>query len=177
MARQHGFNPRGTGKTARLTEWGAFEVSFRFVNVGTATNVGAQAVGVVANERLTLIRLRGHGYIHMDSGAALDSMKVALGLIIVPTEARSAGVTALPTPLTDMEAPWIWHELFTLGPSVSATDDGGDLSRNVQFTIDNKSMRKFRTDEELTFVMESEIVSGSPTCDGAAIARQLFKLT
>ena len=175
--RSFGQRTARVGSQARLTEWGAFEVAIRFVGLGTSATAGAQSVGAIAAERLTLIRLRGHGFFHLDAGAAADSMIVAIGLIIVPTEARTAGVGSVPTPLSDMEAPWIWHEIFTLGPAVSATDDGGDLSRNVQFAIDGKAMRKFRTDEELTFIAEAEIVAGSPTCDGAAVVRQLFKLT
>ena len=176
MARQH-VAPRGQVRTQRLTEWGGFEVFSRFLGVGTASTLGSQSTGAVAAERLTLIRLRGNGYVHMDAGAAGDSMLIGVGLIIAPTEAFTVGVSALPTPLTDMEAPWIWHEVLTLGPAVSATDDGGDLSRNVQFVIDNKAMRKFRTDEELGFVVEGEIIAGSPTVDGGLVARQLFKLT
>ena len=171
------FHPRGSGRgTARLAEWGAFEVMTRAVALA-GTSVGNQSTGVVANERLTIVRLRGHGFIHMDAGAALDSTVVGIGLIVAPTEAFSAGVGSVPTPLADMEAPWIWHDIFALGPAVVATDDGADLSRNVQFTIDNKAMRKFRADEELGFVIETDVLAGTPTVDVFAVARQLFKLS
>jgi len=132
---------------------------------------------VIANERLTVVRLRGHGFIHLDAAAALDSMVVGVGLIIEATEAFTAGVGSVPTPLTDMDADWIWHDVFALGPAVAAADDGGDLSRNVQFSIDNKAMRKFRTGEELGFVIEGDIIAGSPTVDVFMAARQLYKLS
>ncbi len=160
-----------------MTEWGAFEVMLRATAVSTTASVGNQSVGAVAAERLTIIRLRGHGFIHMDAGAALDSMVIGLGLIVVPTEGFTAGVGSVPHPLTDMEAPWIWHDIFALGPAVLAADDGADLSRNVQFEIDNKAMRKFRTDEELGFVVEGDTIAGSPSADIFVVARQLFKLT
>ncbi len=176
MARVH--RPiRSRGDKSRLTEWGAFEVMLRSVALTTAASLGNQSVGVVANERLTIVRLRGHGFVHLDAGALLDSAVVGIGLIVSPTEAFTAGVSSVPSPLTDMEAPWIWHEVFAMGPAVLATDDGADLSRNVQFTIDNKAMRKFRTDEELGFVVEADIITGSPTVDIFVAARQLFKLT
>ena len=161
----------------RLTEWGSFEAMIRAVGIGSAGSAGAQATGVTANERLTLVRLRGHGFIHMDAGAALDAIIVGIGLTIVDEEAFAAGVGSLPTPLTDMESDWVWHGVFALGPAVSATDDGGDLSRNVQFEIDSKAMRKIRTDQTLAFVTEGTVVAGTPTYDIFAVARQLYKLT
>ena len=169
-------SPRSGGGATCLTEWGAFEVMARAVAL-SGTSIGNQSTGVVALERLTIVRLRGHGFIHMDAGAALDSVVVGVGLIVSPIEAFSAGVGSVPTPLADMEAPWIWHDLFVLGPAVTATDDGGDLSRNVQFTIDNKAMRKFRANEELAFVMETDVLAGTPTVDVFMAARQLFKLS
>jgi len=171
----HGFTRAAAGRK-RLTEWGAFEVMGRIIAL-TGTSVGNQSVGVVANERLTIIRLRGHGFIHLDAGAVEESAVVGIGLIVAPTEAFTAGVGSLPTPLTDMEAPWIWHDVFAMGPAVIVGDDGGDLSRNVQFTIDNKAMRKLRTDEELGFVFEVDVISGTPNVDAFVAARQLFKLS
>jgi len=176
MARSTARFTRGSHGSKRITEWGAFEVMGR-VTALNATSIGTQSVGVVANERLTIVRLRGHGYIHLDAGAVEESAVVGIGLIIAPTEAFSAGVGSVPTPLTDMEAPWIWHDVFALGPAVIVADDGGDLSRNIQFTIDNKAMRKFRTDEELGFVFEVDVISGTPNVDMFVAARQLFKLT
>ncbi len=177
MARNTHFVSRGKGSTRRLTEWGSFEVMGRVLGLGTAASIGNQSTGVIALERLTIVRLRGHGILHLDAGAAFDSMVVGIGLIVAPTEAFTAGVASLPSPLTDMEAPWIWHDTFVLGPAIAATDDPGDLTRTVQFEIDNKSMRKFRTNEELGFVFEGDIVAGSPTFDAFVAARQLFKLT
>ena len=176
MARTRTVVSRLGSSNRRLAEWGAFEAMFRAVALA-GTSLGAQATAVLANERLTLIRLRGHGFIHMDAGAALDSTVVGVGLIIVPDEAFAAGVGSVPTPLADMDAEWVWHSVFALGPAVTATDDGGDLSRNVQFEIDSKAMRKFRTGQALCFVAETDVISGSPTVDVFMAARQLFKLS
>jgi len=152
-------------------------MDLRRIGMGTNSTLGDQATAVVALERLTLVRLRGSGFIHMDAAAALDSMIIACGIIIVSSEAFTAGVGSVPTPLSDMDRDWVWHSLFVLGPAVVATDDGGDISRNVRFEIDNKAMRKFRTDETLAFVAEGEIVAGAPTADIGMVARQLFKLS
>ena len=161
----------------RFTEWGSFIIDIRAVSLGNSTSLGNQSTGAVASERLTIVRMRGGGFVHLDAGAALDSMEVGLGLIVVPEEVAIAGVASAPTPLTDLDAPWLWVEVFQLGPAVSGTDDGGDISRNFRFEIDSKAMRKFRTDEELLFVAESAILAGSPTADVQAGVRALFKLT
>ncbi len=99
-------------------------------------------------------------------------MTVALGLIVVKSEAFSiGGVTALPGPLTDIEQSWLWHHIFTMGPAVSATDDGGDISRNSRVMIDSKAQRKMQSEDTLAFVVEATIEAGSPTFDVSAAVR------
>ena len=83
----------------------------------------------------------------------------------------------MPTPLSDPEASWLWHNIMVLGPAVSATDDGGDISRNYRAEIDTKAMRKVQIGNELAFVWEGQILAGSPTFDGHAAARLMALLT
>jgi len=150
----------------------------RFISLGTAATLGNQATAVVALERLTLVRMRGSAFVHLDATSLQDSMIVALGIIIVSSEAFAAGVGSVPSPLTDMDRDWVWHSLFVLGPAVQAAgNEGNDISRNVRIDIDSKAMRKFRTDEALAFVGEGDIISGTPTADGGMAVRQLYKLT
>jgi len=156
--------------------WSPARVETRAVGSAGAT-LGATAVGAAILERQTIVRIRGSAYCHMDAGAALDSMVVALGLILVKTEAFSiGGVTSMPGPLTDLEQSWIWHHLFVLGPAVVAADDGADISRNDRVSIDSKAMRKTQVGETLAFVWESVTLAGSPTFDGLATVRNMLLL-
>ena len=155
--------------------WAAVVPEIRAVAQGSQPTLGATSVGITALDRITLARIRGRGFVHLDAGAALDSITVAIGLIVVKTEAFvTGGVTAMPGPLTDPEQSWVWHQLLPLGPAVSATDDGGDLSRNIQFEIDSKAQRKMQTEDTLAFVAEGAILAGSPTWDLQAHCRCMF---
>ena len=82
----------------------------------------------------------------------------------------------MPGPLTDANQSWVWHRMLTLGPAVTATDDGGDLSRNIQFEIDSKAQRKMQAEDTLAFVAEGIILAGTPTWDIMANARCMFLL-
>ncbi len=156
--------------------WSSVMVETRAVGSSGAT-LGATSVGETATGRLTIARVRGSAYCHLDAGAALDSMQVALGLIVVKEEAFTVGgVTAMPGPQTDIEQSWLWHHIFTLGPAVSATDDGGDISRNSRIVIDSKAQRKIQTGDTLAFVWESTVLAGTPTFDGQAAVRTMFLL-
>ena len=146
--------------------------------LGAGAALGGVAIGITATSRVTLTRIRGSAVIHLDAGAALDAMVVGLGLIVVKTEAFAiGGAASMPGPLTDVEQSWVWHHLFTLGPAVSATDDGGDISRNSRIMIDSKAQRKMQVGDTLAFVWEAVVNAGSPTIDGSAAVRTMFLLS
>jgi len=163
---------RAQGGGRRMqARWGNVMVETRAVGSAGAT-LGATTIGAAALTRLTIARIRGSAFCHLDAGAALDSMQVALGLIVVKDEAFTVGgVTSMPGPFTDIEQSWIWHHIFTMGPAVVAADDGADISRNDRVIIDSKGQRKIQEGDVLAFVWESETLAGSPTFDGQAAVR------
>ncbi len=157
--------------------WGSVMVESRVVALGGGGSLGAVANGAVFTERVTIARIRGHGYIHLDAGAALDAYVMAVGLIIVKEEAFTVGgVGSMPIPFTDINQSWLWHGLFPLGPAVTATDDGGDMSRNVRFEIDSKAQRKVQAGDALAFVWEGRVSAGTPTADAFAATRHMALL-
>jgi len=175
MARRRLTSSPGGGRRMQA-QWSPINVESRAVGSSGAT-LGASSTGAAATVRQTLARIRGSAYCHLDAGAALDSMTVAVGIIIVKTEAFTVGgVTSMPGPLTDIEQSWIWHHIFTMGPAVSATDDGGDISRNDRVIIDSKAQRKFQVGEVLAIVWESVVLAGTPTFDGFASVRNMVLL-
>ncbi len=157
--------------------WSPVNVESRAVGIGSAATLGTTATGAAVVSRSTLVRVRGSAYVHLDAGAALDSQTVACGLIVVKTEAfGTGGVTAMPGPLTDIEQSWLWHHIFTMGPAVTSTDDGGDISRNVRIEIDSKAQRKTQAGDTIAFVWEGAILAGSPTFDAFASVRLMVLL-
>ncbi len=169
-------HPRGrvVVPAKRQATWSTVIIESRALGIGTAKTLGVTAIGAAAGIRSTVARFRGSAYCHLDAGAALDTMTVALGLIIVKDTAFAAGVASMPGPFSEPEASWIWHHIFSMGPAVTATDDGGDISRNDRVVIDSKAMRKIQDSETIAFVWEGQILAGSPTFDGYAAVRFLL---
>ena len=158
-------------------QWSAISPTIRALAIANASTIGATAVGATALTRLTLARIRGTAFCHMDAGAALDSMTVGLGLIVVKAEAFAVGgVASMPSPLSDIEQSWVWHHIFTMGPAVVAADDGADMSRNSRVEIDSKGQRKLQAEDTLAFVAEGETLAGSPTADIQARIRFMVLL-
>ena len=106
----------------------------------------------------TILRIRGNIHISGVPDAALESDQVGLGMIIASDPAVAAGGAALPGPIADPDAPWIWHQyvpLFGLS-STAASDTAIGLQRLIE--IDSKAMRK--VDRNETLVLMGELASG-----------------
>jgi hypothetical protein len=69
----------------------------------------------------------------------------------------------MPSPLTTPEADWMWHNFVHLS-SVTGTqsDDGSQIAR---IEIDSKAMRRVKANDQLIFVCDANLVSGTPTYD------------
>ncbi len=159
----------------RQGHWSDVVVETMQTALGAGAALGGVTFGALINVRETLVRVRGSAYVHLDAGAALDAQVVALGLIVVKAEAFSVGgVASMPGPLTDIEQSWLWHHIFVMGPAVTATDDGGDISRNSRIEIDSKAQRKVQAGDAVAFVWETTVNAGSPTIDGSAAVRLMF---
>ena len=162
----------------RQAAWGQDAIESRIVAIGAQSSIGVTAVGFTFTERVTIARIRGSAYAHMDAAAALDSGVLGVGLIVVKNEAFAVGgVASMPSPLSDIEQSWLWHHLFPMGPAVTATDDGGDMSRNARIEIDSKAQRKVQAGDTVAFVWEGTNTSGSPTFDGLAVCRLMALLS
>ena len=162
----------------RTPEWSGVLV-FTNISGGTATqSLGSQAQGSAAAVRQTIVRIRGSAVVHMVAGAAADAMVVGLGLIIVSEDALAAGAASIPSPIDDLDSPWIFHQLFSLGPSTAseAADDTNLGLSTARIVIDNKAQRKIGPNEVLTFMWDTQLHAGTPTFDGSAAVRCLSLL-
>ncbi len=105
------------------------------------------------DDGVTVVRLRGFVELTLSAGGALDGFAGAIGIGIVSTPAFDIGITAVPTPITEIEwEGWMWHQLFSLHSpgAFSATSTGSVL----RLPIDSKAMRKFDSQETILAVME-----------------------
>ncbi len=161
---------RSRGSSGRRTDYtwngGAF---FRT----TQTTGGAVDSVAVADDTGTIVRSRGFVRAVMDVGAAGDTIVGGFGLYIASDDQLAAGVTAFPSPILDLDADWMWHSFAVLRSEV-----GTQLDEKTTFsqllTIDSKAMRKIRQNQQVVFVGDVSVQSGSPTLDWVVGARILF---
>ena len=123
----------------------------------------------------TLIRIHGTVYAYITARTAAGDFCV-LGMGIMPQSAAAiaAGVAAMPTPITDIGSPWIWHRQIVLD-SLVAPPNGTDIGGNVRIIVDNKSMRKFDLNQGLQIILENFAMTGILTLSITWAFRLLFK--
>ena len=149
MARRTGFS-----KKIEAVHWtyGSWQV----VNQGA----GITAINVLPAQHLpeTLLRTRGEWVAGFATVQAPGTgIAVAVGLIQVP---EGTGSTALWSPITDGDAPWIWWDTMHLLYIEAVTDViAVQEMMGGRRLVDSKAMRKFRN-TELQFVVEQATITG-----------------
>jgi len=134
---------------------------------------------LATEEKVTLIRLRGLVTITILASASVgDGFFGAFGIGLVSSAAFTAGVAAVPTPITEIAWPgWMWHEFFDVRTSTATIADGvnavGVVSR---IQIDSKAMRKWGSDQTLMGITEV-VESGVAQIETQASVRMLVKLS
>ena len=104
--------------------------------------------------------------------------QIAHGICIVSENAFGVGVTAVPSPLTDIGWDgWIWHQLTPglFGLSVTESENVGALSM-IRYDIDSKAMRKQKSTDFLIGVSEFAGEIGAATLQFITETRILDKL-
>jgi len=160
MARQY---TRGRGRLGapRATSW--LEVEFSTTNITAANILASLTTAEKAKRPFTIIRTRLEVQMTSDQAAATESQFGAIGLCVISDQASAIGVTAVPTPITDLASDlWLMHQVmfgeFLFGTAVGFQDLVGSSS---SYSIDSKAARKVNDDEDVVFVAEADGVLGS----------------
>jgi len=140
----------------------------------TAAQINSLNAAALALRPFTVVRTRGFFGIRSDQIAADESYDAALGYAVVSDQAIAIGVTALPTPQTDLGSDLFFVHQMLMGrlEFVSASDTIPQMLTWVQY--DSKAMRKVNDDSDLAFVIESSALSTGVTVHHEA--RMLVKL-
>ncbi len=132
-------------------EWSAVCGKLNALDLAINT-VGLGTQGFVGNVPLTLMRVHGLVCANLDAGAVDERAMISFGIIKVSDDALAVGITAVPTPTADADAPWIVHgHLWVTTLSEAAIAPDGMFHRVV---IDSKAMRKMKPNESLAVVFE-----------------------
>ena len=175
MARRSGFRPRGRVGQRRETIWSALitqEVAIAGGDV--ATLMSFAGAGINALRPYTIVRTRGLLRIRSDQQAADEFQQVSFGHCVVSDQAIAIGVTAVPTPDTDMDSDlwYVFEQLWSQFDFISGV--GFSSSGGNEIRYDSKAMRKVEEGETDISVAES-----SSTSSGLVLThsfRQLLKL-
>ena len=172
-------SPRTSGVSRRQTSWAIGPRGAQgavAVNSSVVFPTGSQAT----ESGLTIVRIRGSAFFHLASVDAVDGgfARVGFGICIVSENASAVGITAIPTPLTDVGWDgWMYHRLFALIAGIPITDLGGMVGPNFRFDIDGKAMRKEKETDVVVGVVEYQQEQGTADARGYLDTRLLVKLS
>ena len=125
----------------------------------------------------TIVRIRGLLDMFLTTATANGSGFVgAFGIGIVTDAAFAVGITAVPTPLTEIEwEGWMYHQFISVhGPA--GTTAFPAISAGSQIVVDTKAMRKIGSDEVLMAVIEVTEDVADATLNVRFGSRMLLKL-
>ncbi len=149
-------------RRSRETTWFQFLPNdFTTASAGTAVLAFSLNAAALALRPFTIVRSRFEIFLRSDQAAAIESQRVGVGIAVVSDQAVAIGVTAVPTPVTDMGSNlWLLHKLVYADESNLT-----DRTRNgTGVSIDSKAMRKVEVGQDIIVVVES-----SPSVGGGAI--------
>jgi len=172
--RRSGLVLRG-GRERRQTLW--FTLPEATLTLAAANSAGRFLVlnaAALALRPFTVVRTRLSFFARSDQTGALETWQVAIGAAVVTDQASAIGVTAVPTPFTDLGSDsWFVHQivtgvfLFISGVGVHPT--GGRI-----IDVDSKAMRKVEDGSDINFTAENSGISAGTTIVTAG--RMLVKL-
>ena len=142
MARRRGFSQAVGTRTRRATNWGIGPGGTGITSISASSSVIlGSGVALVTTDPVTIVRTRGQFDAFLTSASTPgDGYQGAIGIGIVSSPAFAIGITAMPTPLTEVEWDgWLYHRFFGAhNPKVDVSDAAG-----VSIEVDSKAMRKW----------------------------------
>ncbi len=170
--RKSGFIQRG-GAMRRESLWiGVGRTQTTVAASATAALIGVFNAAALALRPFTIVRVRGVWLAHSDQSAASESFQGNLGYAIVSDQASAVGVTAVPTPATDLGSDMFFvHDMW---PGLFDLVGSSHLSEIRPREYDSKAMRKVNDDQDLAITIEAGIGDQGCVIDNAA--RILVKL-
>ena len=169
-ARRSGLVLRG-GRQRRESLWFSIEpgLSTQAASGGLITNTSNAAL--LALRPFTVVRTRMSFFIRSDQAAAAEVQTGAFGMAVVSDQAIAIGVTAVPTPITDIGSDlWFFHQ-FLLCNESSLTDVA---KPGCAIYADSKAMRRVDDDSDIATVLEMSTITQGITVN--SMGRVLIKL-
>ena len=125
----------------------------------SATILNSLNAAALALRPFTIVRSRGFFGIRSDQIAADENYDVALGFAVVSDQALAAGITAVPTPHTDIGSDLFYVYEALMGRFEFSSAVGIEQNLLTWVHYDSKAMRRVNDDQDISFVVETSAVS------------------
>ena len=154
MARRHSTFRRGSGQR-RSTSW--LDIPLGIVNVGAggASIFASLSVAELAKRPFTIVRTHLEVKFGSDQAIATESQLGAIGLCVVSDQAAAIGITAVPTPDTDLSSDLWFLNQVVFNDFLFFSQAGFEDNAGRRYSIDSKAMRKVNDDQDVLVVVEA----------------------
>ena len=155
----------------RKTLWLQFEPLDTTLSAATSAAIlFSLNAAALALRPFTIVRSHFEILLRSDQGAAVEQQNGGFGLAVVSDEAVAVGVTAVPTPISQLGSSlWFLHQLYMAQES-HVTDVAQPAG---VYSIDSKAMRKVEVGQDIIVVAENSAIGLG--CTLAAGGRILIK--
>ena len=142
----------------RLTSWFQFQPIEATMTGGGGTLYFTLNAAALALRPFTIVRTHFEFALRSDQAAAIELQTAGVGMAVVSDQASAIGVSAIPTPITDMAFDlWFLHTILMADES-SLTD----RTRPATYrSVDSKAMRKVDIGQDLVIVGELDATTSA----------------
>ncbi len=174
VARKSGLVLRG-GSMRRKTTWvGLGESNVVLAAASSAAILNAGGAGVLALRPFTIVRTHITWFLKSDQTAALEIQQAAFGLVVVSDQAAGIGITAVPTPFSEIDSDVFQAYGFIMQSFTFVTGSGIQTPGGTMAVIDSRGMRKVEQGTQIITVAENSTASAGTQI--LAAGRVLVKL-
>ncbi len=173
MARKSG-NVMRSGRMRRESMWVGSALADTAFSATGGTLLTVSNAALLALRPFTIVRSHYEIHIRSDQVSATENFAFCFGSCVVSDQASGIGITAVPTPFTDLGSDFFFIHKVMFGAFAFATGASISAVHGVGYTIDSKAMRKVNDDEDWITVGEfSSIGSGFTAMTGGRILIKL----
>ena len=142
----------------RLSLWIGFQPAVATMAAGGTVLVATLNDAAKALAPFTIVRTHFALDLVSDQAAAIEVQSTGFGLAVLSEQAVAIGVTAVPTPLTDISSSlWFVHRVLFADESNLT-----DRTRPSRFwEVDSKAMRKVEAGQDVGVIVENDVGVGA----------------
>ncbi len=145
------------GKSIRKSAWIGFQHVGATLSSASSTLIFSLNAAALALRPFTIVRTHFSFFVNSDQAAANEQQAIFWGAAVVSDQAVSVGITAVPTPNTDLPSSLFFALKLMYANAVNLTDQ---TKAGAYFELDSKAMRKVDVGSDIIVVVENPLATG-----------------